>query len=185
MGDLESKVTRRPRSKLERVLEQLEKHLSSPDPPQGSLSAALTGGVDAARVAEFEQLARKNPAEARRRLLEFSRLEPASVDFLLLTIGADDTVAPSPTAQRVAARLGYPGTDYETLARALDAEVPEGDPGHVAWRAHHLLAAHGELVCGEPPACNRCPIRALCSYHGEGPDPAARLTATSARLHER
>ena len=126
----------------------------------------------------LEDKVRRAPDEVRKRLLTLPRLSPEHVDLLLLTCGVVPTVAPSATARRVAARLGYPGATYASLARALDAEIPEGDTSEVAWRAHHVLAQHGKDVChATNPACSRCSVKSSCAYQGDGPDPASRLSS--------
>lgn len=229
MADLYSKVTLRPRSKLERVVELLEPGCEVPCRPKNGLvtqvvlyflvwgeaapaSAAsfakgllgADGQVDAVRLVDvnvegtcsatraaevtaalhsvarlagdgLETLARRDPEEARRKLAALPRLPADQIDFLLLASGAASTVAPSAAALRVTARLGYPGSSYPSLARALDAELPEGDPYEMAWRAHHILKQHGHRVCKESPSCGSCRAQAACSYAGRGEDPASKL----------
>lgn len=234
MADLYSKVTLRPRSKLERVLELLHGTTNVPKrqdsglvvqlalyylvaaeitPTEASalvkhwrgsgtsidgsallaLEASALGAVCPARTAaellealhalgrlaqeRLDELSRRDPDAVRQRLLSLPRLTPDHADLLLLSCGLLSTVAPSPSARRVASRLGYPGTSYAALSRALDAEIPEGDPSQIAWRAHHALAQHGRDVClASAPACSRCAIQVACSYRGQGQDPAARLS---------
>jgi hypothetical protein len=131
MSDFRSKVTRRPRSKLERVVELLER--DDMPPPTAAFAAAV---------------ARSSSA-----------------------------VAPTPGALRVATRLGYPGNEPASIARALDAEVPEGDVTSVAWRAHWSLHVLSEEVCHrEMPKCSSCPARSACDFQGVGADPARRLS---------
>lgn len=131
MADLRSKVTRRPRSKLERLLDLLD--------PQDVAT------------------------------------EPTP-EYIALSARTQSAVAPTADAVRVALRLGYPGNEPAAIARALDAEVPEGDATAVAWRAHQQLHLHGISVCvAEAPGCSACRLRAPCSYRGEGVDPAKRL----------
>ncbi|NUO50734.1 MAG: hypothetical protein HOV80_17930 [Polyangiaceae bacterium] len=229
MADLYSKVTLRPRSKLERVVELLEPGSDVPPRPKNGLVTQLVlyflvwgeappqsaaqlakgwlgadGQVDVARLAEanvdgvcsasraadataalqavarlatdgLETLARRDPEEARRKLASLPKLPADQIDFLLLTSGAASTVAPSAAALRVTARLGYPGSTYAALARALDAELPEGDHHEVAWRAHHILKQHGMRTCKETPNCGSCRASAACGYAGKGDDPASKL----------
>ncbi len=131
MSDFRSKVTLRPRSKLEKLLDLLD--------PQ-----------DVATSPSAEYLAQSGRTQS--------------------------AVAPTSDGVRVAARLGYPGNELAAIARALDAEVPEGDVTGVAWRAHRQLHLHGISVClREAPGCPTCRLRAACSYRGEGVDPALRL----------
>lgn len=234
MADLYSKVTRRPRSKLERLLELL-RPLAIPRRPESRVATQLAlfylvaadvspdeaskfvkGFVDAtgsllskplldldreALVAQcsprnatelladlralgeavrdgLEDACRRDADEARRRVGALPKLSPEHVDLILLTSGALSTVAPSTAARRVACRLGYPGSTYAALSRALDAEIPEGDATFVAWRAHHALAQHGKDVClPTQPQCDRCVLATSCSYRGEGTDPASRLSS--------
>ena len=101
---------------------------------------------------------------------------PPSTEYLASTGRGQSLVAPTIDAARVALRLGYPGNEVAAVARALDAEVPEGDVTGVAYRAHNHLHLHGTTVCHrEHPGCGSCRLRAACAYHGEGPDPALRL----------
>jgi endonuclease III-like uncharacterized protein len=151
VADLYSKVTLRPRSQLERIVEQLEGEASAPARPPA------------------------DPEEAKRRLSSLPRLDPEAVDRILLASGARVTVAPSAAARRVAVRVGYPGSTYASLTRSLDAEILESDKSDLAWRAHHLLDRLGRERCTERPVCDSCPISASCSYHGVGLDPAKRL----------
>lgn len=235
MADQRSKVTLRPRSKLERVLDLLDPHLSHPPPPQTTLARELvvhylvlgeapapraasrvrevlgaeptldatilrkmdrtvvaelcpearvdevTGWIaSAAKVAHETRLSHlfEHNVEAARRILGgLPGLTLAAADFLLLGCGMRRTVAPTQPAMRVAVRLGYPGTEYEAVARALDAEIPENDVSAVPWRAHHLLKQHGVMVCvRERPHCTGCRLEQACTYGGEGVDPAQRLS---------
>jgi endonuclease III len=239
VADLYSKVTLRPRSKLERLLEVLEPDCEVPRRPKNgivtqlalfyllsgqatpasaadalkSLSAGGSLDVDklaslprsfvegvcpADRVEEvhaalrclgkaaregIERAARVELEEARRQLSYLPRLSTEQIDLVLLAAGLHSVVAPSLPALRVAVRLGYPGSSYAAIARALDAEVPEGDNAEVAWRAHHVLRQHGKRICLEQaPACGRCRVRMSCSFRGEGDDPAARLPALGVRV---
>lgn len=130
MSDFRSQVTRRPRSKLERIVD----------------------------------------------LLDRENVPAPSAEYTATSARTHSAVAPSPSAQRVALRLGYPGNEPASIARALDAEVPEGDFTAVAWRAHHLLHVLGEEICvREKPRCAQCAAISACDYKGEGPDPAKRL----------
>lgn len=234
MADLYSKVTLRPRSKLERILELLQSTTVVPRRQEGGLviqlvlyylvAAEVTPASASALVKQWrgtdrsiagttllrledavladacsertrsellealhcvgrmaqervEELGRRDPDAVRQRLLALPRLTPDHVDLVLLSCGVLSTVAPSPTARRVASRLGYPGTSYAALSRALDAEIPEGDASQIAWRAHHALAQHGRDVCvAMAPACGHCAIEVACSYRGRGQDPATRLS---------
>ncbi|NUP11273.1 MAG: hypothetical protein HOW73_34945 [Polyangiaceae bacterium] len=234
MADLYSKVTLRPRSKLERIIELLQRATSVPKRPDSTVVVQLVlyylvsaevspsdasrlvksfhddlARIDPARLVEveaesvreacperhlgdlvsalratglaaregLEELSRRDIDEAKRRIAQLPRMNAESVDLILLSCGVASTVAPSAPARRVACRIGYPGTTYAALARALDAEIPEGDATDLAWRAHHVLAQHGRDICQLPrPQCDRCAVRASCSYHGEGDDPASRLS---------
>jgi endonuclease III len=250
LAELRSKVTLRPRSKLERVLDALEKEHAVPHRPRlgivGELvrgylegflvpeessartrrpstskpapvelstpevtaiakaaatsdgaslatlvEADLAGIADAtAAAARLEELRAVHKAartglsatakidldETRRRLMAMPAMDQERCDSVLLAAGAEPVVAPSPNAQRVAARLGYPGATYAALARALDAEIPDRDVTDVAWRAHYVLALHGQKVCtAKSPECGACRVRDACSFRGEGEDPALRL----------
>jgi endonuclease III len=86
-------------------------------------------------------------------------------------------IAPSRRRRsRVALRLGYPGNEAASIARALDAEVPEGDVTSVAWRAHHSLQVIGDSVCTKDrPRCVECAVESACDFHGVGLDPSKRL----------
>lgn len=224
MADFFSKVTRRPRSKLERVLEILEPSCPvEARPRQGLLNAAVRFylvvdgpaiAVDAEKIealvrtgeleqASFEGLAEQERAtrafeglkalsklwldgleklckndveEAKKRLSMLPRFSPELADWVLLATRHANSVAPSKGALRMAARLGYPGSNYAAIARALDAEIPEGDTSDVAWRAHQVLRQHAEKTCHRvAPGCDRCGVKSSCSYRGANADPAGRL----------
>src|SRR5947209_416187 len=114
MADFRSKVTRRPRSKLERIVDLLERDVAP----------------------------------------------PPSAEYLSMSMRVRSAVAPTTGAMRVALRLGYPGNEPASIARALDAEVPEGDVTSVAWRAHYCLRVLSETVCiFEQPNCAQCGAR--------------------------
>ena len=236
MADLYSKVTLRPRSKLERLVDLLEPACEVPARPKNGLATQLAlyfllwgeaaphaaaqtvktwlspdGQLDGGQLAAgprdivaslcnearidevvaalqavgrlagdgLEGVARRDPEDARRKLATLPRLTADQADFILLASGVVSTVAPSAAALRVVSRVGYPGTSYASLARALDAELPEGDQQEVAWRAHHVLKHHGLKVCKETPACGSCRAKPGCAYAGEGDDPAARLAPPS------
>lgn len=229
MADLQSKVTRRPRSKLERVLEILQPTCPVPErPKEGIVSAVvrsylmeagakdmtlipeLDSDIKAGRVVPavveralgsapldstvlglkalaklsldgLEKLCRHDVEEAKRRLAALPRFDAERVDWVLLSSRHDASVAPAKGALRVAARLGYPGSNYAAISRALDAEIPEGDSNDVAWRAHHVLETHAQRTCHRAaPACERCGVRASCSYRGVDADPARRLPVSEA-----
>jgi hypothetical protein len=131
MGEFRSKVTLRPRSKLERIVDACDDPTPAPTPGYKALSARKQSDV-----------------------------------------------APTANAIRVASRLGYPGNEPAAIARALDAEVPEGDVTSVAWRAHYHLNLVGERWCKvERTDCAACPLRSVCDYRGLGLDPARLLGA--------
>lgn len=161
------------------ALTLLDRELVATLCPEARVDEVLTQLQAVSRAAQ-EGLAgtcRDEPDEARRRLSALPLMTPQRIDFLLLAAGVTSTLAPSAPAQRVAARLGYPGASYTAIARSLDAEVPEGDPTDVAWRAHHLLKQHGMTVCVETlPACGGCAARDACAFRGEGEDPALRFS---------
>jgi endonuclease III len=242
VGDLQSKVTLRPRSKLERVLDVLTKDYDVPRASGTPLVAQLalyylvpgealpddaarvisglrdpSGAVNARTLATiqrdvvaslcnetkvdevlaalhvlgklaesnaFEALGQLELDEARRALGALPRLSAQQVDYLLLASRSFATVAPAPSAQRVVLRLGYPGRGYAALTRSLDAEIPEGDALELAWRAHHVLRAHGHEICAPvEPSCESCRIRGACAFRGEGEDPAQALGPDTAAPH--
>jgi len=229
VADLQSKVTRRPRSKLERVLELLQPTCPVPERPKEGIvgavvrsylmeagaksmavipeldsdvragrvqPAVLEASLDAAALPNavlglkalaklavdgLEKLCKNDVEEAKRRLATLPRFDRERVDWVLLASRHDDTVAPSAGALRVAARLGYPGSNYAAVSRALEAEIPEGDSNDVAWRAHHVLEAHAARTCHRvAPACERCAVKTSCSYRGVDADPARRLPVSEA-----
>ncbi len=133
MSDFRSQVTRRPRSKLENVVD----------------------------------------------LLALENLPPPTADYGAASLRTHSAVAPTSSGLRVALRLGYPGNEAASIARALDAEVPEGDITFVAWRAHKSLAVLADTVCTkEAPKCNACAVVRACDFHGVGTDPALRLCSS-------
>ena len=230
MADLQSKVTRRPRSKLERVLEILQPTCPVPERPKEGIVGAVVrsylleaGAKDMSVIAEIdsdvragrvqaavlervlehgaaresaalglkalaklavdglEKLCKLDVEEAKRRLATLPRFDAERSDWVLLSSRHDASVAPAAGALRVAARLGYPGSSYAAIARALDAEIPEGDSSDVAWRAHHVLEIHAQRTCHRvEPGCDHCGVRTSCSYRGVDADPARRLPVSEA-----
>jgi hypothetical protein len=250
VADARSKVTLRPRSKLERIVESLASSYSVPGRPALDVLSQLTlsylvestadgkvalsalsplcnaqGNVDGKKLADaprelvakvceerlvdntlaclhatgelecryregrspdrragdgrmlggLEELCRGELGEARRMLGMLPGMSPWRVDFILLSSGSHALVAPTMGGMRVAARLGYPGSGYESLARALDAEIPP-DALDIAWQAHHLFDQHAKHACaGTEPRCGDCGVRETCGFRGIGADPAARL----------
>lgn len=231
MSDVRSKVTRRPRSKLERLLDVLGAVHATPLRPAVDLGVQLAlsclvaagatpaaardrvrawcspaGGVEPSRLlaltpADVEADVPPGAADAasaalravghliadgalddawdtedtRRALLGVPGVTPPVADYLLLAAGRLATVAPTASAMRVAVRIGYPGSTYGAVARALDLELPHAGDVASAWRAHQLLDHHGRLVCTPRPGCAACPVREGCSYAGDGVDPVTRL----------
>jgi hypothetical protein len=80
-------------------------------------------------------------------------------------------VAPTATASRVLARIGYPGASYASVARAVDEELPGPSSYDFAWRAHHVLEQHGRSLCAprrRPSAgAVRSTTRALSAESGK------------------
>jgi len=232
LGDARSKVTRRPRSKLERVLDALGARAAVVRRPEVDLGVQLAlaclvsaqvsagdardlvrrlcdadGHVEPAQLALVSdaelagvcppERARSvvealhavghlvadgatgdtwDPEDTRRAISGVPGMIPSRADYLLLSAGRLATVAPSTSVMRVAVRVGYPGSTYGAVARALDLELPYAGDIASAWRAHQLLDQHGRTVCTAlRPACGSCPIREGCGFVGEGDDPAARL----------
>ncbi len=117
-----------------------------------------------------------DPEDTRRAISGVPGMVPSRADYLLLSAGRLATVAPSGHVMRVAVRVGYPGSTYGAVARALDLELPYAGDVASAWRAHRLLDQHGRTVCtAVQPSCVGCPIREGCGFAGEGPDPAERI----------
>ena len=177
MTDFQSKVTRRPRSRLERLVSALEAAT-----PRAKLIASdpLDALSDVQAKLEAVRLLDSKPAlpaeVLRARLESLGIRDRALIDQVLLRAGKGDTVAPTENALRVVVRLGYPGDTYESVARALDAELPGSDTRGIATRAHDLLDVHGRAIClPVGPACKQCCVAERCEYRGEGADPSARL----------
>ncbi len=235
MDDIQSKVTLRPRSKLERLIDALADAHEVPDRPALDMLSQLTlmhlvgggaerkaalaamgplcasGAVEPKRLAEtprdlvaavcdadhvdetlralraageraaaapagIDALCHADLPEARRILGTLPGMNDQRADLLLLYAGLHAVIAPTMHGVQVAARLGYPGSSYAALARALDAELPSPEAIEFAWRAHHLLEQHGKKVCTpKAPTCGGCRVRAACAFHGEGEDPVQKL----------
>lgn len=176
MTDFQSKVTRRPRSRLERLVSALDAGT-----PRESFETEPLEAISQveARQEVLRLLDAKPPLPCdvlRARLEALGIADRALVDQLLLRAGKAGTVAPTSNALRVVVRLGYPGDTYESVARALDAELPGSDTQGIALRAHNLLDAHGRVIClPVRPTCTQCCVAERCDYRGEGLDPSARL----------
>lgn len=147
------------------------------------------GEIGAGGDAPLDERCRRNPQQGRKWVAALPGMSQQRADWILLSVGALPTVAPTAVAMQVATRLGYPGRSYDSIARSLDAELPgiHGDgtpPGpealDLAWRAHHLLDRHGRILCGPvQPSCASCALRESCAYRGQGDDPAARIEGTT------
>jgi len=133
-----------------------------------------TGELDGRFPGGLRRLCEGELGEARRLLSSLPGIGAWRADFLLLSSASHAVVAPTQLGLHVAARLGYPGSSYEAVARALDAELPP-DAIDIAWKAHHLLELHGRTLCERPPRCAACPVQKACAHGGDGVDPAARL----------
>lgn len=234
MDDVESKVTLRPRSKLERLVEVLSGTYPVPGRPGLALLTQLVilqlvgagadpraalaaigplcdedGGVDPAKLAttsrelvasvceasavddtlaslrvagtvaregNLDERCRPDLELARKLLRSLPSVSEQRADLLLLYAAVQAVVAPTATASRVLARIGYPGASYASVARAVDEELPGPTSYDFAWRAHHVLDQHGRTLCApKAPECWRCPVRDACAFRGIGEDPAARL----------
>ncbi len=175
MADSQSKVTRRPRSRLERLVSALDA-VTPRALVRDPLEVVRRGSARDEILRLLDPKTVVSPHELRARLGALGISDRALVDELLLRAGKADSVAPTSHAMRVVVRLGYPGDTYDSVARALDAELPGSNAGRLALRAHDLLDAHGRAIClAVGPVCKQCRIAERCDYHGEGPDPATRL----------
>jgi endonuclease III len=232
LSDARSKVTRRPRSKLERVLDAIGARAAVVRRPEVDLGVQLALAClvsSQASASDARDLVRRlcdaeghvdpalliavtdadvtgvcpptlvasvvdalhavghlvgdgalddtwDPEDTRRAISGVPGMIPSRADYLLLSAGRLATVAPSAHVMRVAVRVGYPGSTYGAVARALDLELPYAGDVASAWRAQQLLDQHGRAVCtAVRPSCGSCPIREGCSYAGEGADPAERI----------
>jgi hypothetical protein len=148
------------------------------DDAVGALRAA--GEASRGGLLGLDARCRADLDEGRRLLGALPGLTEPLADLLLVCAGAHPLVAPTASATRVVARIGYPGATYAAVARALDEELPAGDGVDLAWRAHHVLDQHGKAACTpRAPECKGCPIHLACAYRGAGDDPAGRLGAGS------
>ena len=182
MADFQSKVTRRPRSKLERVVEVLHRDAEAPSEATG-----LTRVLEELDCHVAETVRRALPAlqalplnDARAQLQESGVSHRPTLDRILLWTGHLSSVAPSEGTLRLVVRLGYPGESFESVARALDAELPASEGLSLARRANGLLDRHSRAIClPVEPRCNKCCIAAACGFRGIGADPSARLQSSS------
>ena len=81
--------------------------------------------------------------------------------------GAPDGVVVDTHVGRLARRLGWSREkDPEKVERDLNRQLPRE-----AWVfAGHALIEHGRAVCASRrPACERCPLEALCPRAGVAP----------------
>ncbi len=182
MADFQSKVTRRPRSKLERIIETLHRDAQLP-----AETAGLTRALGELEQQVADTVLRALPAlralplnEARKQLRECGVTHRPTSDRVLLWTGHLSSVAPSEEALRLVVRVGYPGENFESIARALDAELPASEALSLARRANLLLDHHARAIClPMQPTCNRCSIVGACGFRGIGADPSARLRSSS------
>ena len=78
---------------------------------------------------------------------------------------------------RILARVqGRRLTSREAQSLA-DGLVPEGE----SWTWNQAIMDLGALVCRPDPRCSECPIRTMCAWRGEGPDPSTGSAGVGSR----
>jgi endonuclease III len=85
---------------------------------------------------------------------------------VLLHLGADHAFPVDTHVGRIARRLGFSREAHpDRVERDLMALLPPQEWG----RAHQLFVWHGRRTCAaRKPACERCPVEALCPKRGVG-----------------
>jgi A/G-specific adenine glycosylase len=77
---------------------------------------------------------------------------------------------------RVYARVAGRRLGPKEVQVLADASLPTGQ----AWEWNQCLMDLGAVLCRpSAPSCGQCPVRALCSWHGNGDDPAVGSAGVS------
>jgi endonuclease-3 len=113
---------------------------------------------------ELRGLLARGPDAVRETLMAVKGIGPKTVDVLLTSTGALDTVPVDTHVRRVSERLGLAeeGARYEEVRSALEETFPEGS----RYEVHLLLIAHGRSVCrSRKPICDACVLSDLCNFY--------------------
>jgi endonuclease-3 len=113
---------------------------------------------------ELRGLLARGPGAVRETLMSLKGIGPKTVDVLLASTGALDTVPVDTHVRRVSERLGLveEGARYEEVRSVLEEVFPEGS----RYEVHLLLIAHGRSVCGSrKPLCDACVLSDLCNFY--------------------
>jgi len=124
----------------------------------------------------LRDLARGDPAAARKILKRFPGIGDPGADRMLLLARSLETLAPESNGLRVLQRLGFaPETDnyaraYKAAAEAVAPELPEELDDLIA--ARELLRTHGKELCTRTrPKCEACPLARRCPAAAPGKTP--------------
>lgn len=111
-------------------------------------------------------------AAAKKDLRKFPAIGEPAAEKILLFNHRHALLALESNGLRVLVRLGYApehknyATTYKTMQRAQAPQLPPNCDELI--RAHQLLRQHGQELCKRTsPLCERCPLRASCSFYAE------------------
>lgn len=109
-----------------------------------------------------EALAQWSDDALRAGLLGVRGVGPETADDILLYAFERPVFVIDAYTRRILGRLGLvdPGTGYEHLRAAIEAELPPDVPLYNQF--HALLVAHGKAVCRPRPRCADCVLRDGC-----------------------
>lgn len=109
---------------------------------------------------------------AKKDLRKFPAIGEPAAEKILLFNHRHPVLALESNGLRVLVRLGYTpeqknyGTTYKNMQRALAPQLPSNCDALI--RAYQLLRQHGQELCKRTsPLCERCPLRANCSFFSE------------------
>jgi endonuclease III len=111
-------------------------------------------------------------ATAKKDLRKFPAIGEPAAEKILLFNRRHALLALESNGLRVLVRLGYApehknyATTYKNVQRVLAPQLPANCDALI--RAHQLLRQHGQELCKRTsPLCERCPLRANCSFYAE------------------
>jgi endonuclease III len=111
-------------------------------------------------------------AAAKKDLRKFPAIGEPAADRILLFNRRHALLALESNGLRVLLRLGYApeqknyATTYKNVQRVLSPQLPSNCEALI--RSYQLLRQHGQELCKRTsPLCERCPLRANCSFYSE------------------
>lgn len=111
-------------------------------------------------------------------LLALPGVGPYTARAVLAFAFEQDVAVVDTNVGRVLARVGGSCLNNTDAQAQADRLVPDGN----GWEWNQALLDFGATVClKRRPKCEVCPVRAVCAWRGEGPDPAVDSAGVTAR----